>query len=71
MLFKQSTHDYEVTGFFKNNLGKPVSERRICHNMSKKEAKMQMKVHLLRAYSETIDLNAPVKINVAPTNHQG
>lgn len=70
MLFAPSTHDYEVTGFFKNNLGKPVSEKRICHNMSKKEAKMQMKVHLLRAYCESIDLNTPVKIDVTPADHK-
>ncbi|MFD1671662.1 hypothetical protein ACFQ5M_06125 [Agrilactobacillus yilanensis] len=70
MFFTPSTHDYEVTGCFKNNLGKAVSEKRICHNVSKKEAKMQMKVHLLRAYCESIDLNAPVRIDVEPAHHK-
>lgn len=68
MLFAQRATDYEVVGLFRNNLGQPVAEKRICHNMSKKEAKMQMKVHLLRAYSETIDLDSPVQIDVHPTN---
>ncbi|MCD2255362.1 hypothetical protein ACNAN0_09435 [Agrilactobacillus fermenti] len=69
MLFGERIQDYEVTGLFKNNLGKAIAEKRICHNMSKKEAKMQMRVHLLRAYSESIDLNAPVRINVEPVRH--
>lgn len=68
MLFAQMAQDYEVTGLFKNTLGKSVSEKRICHNMSKKEAKMQMRIHLLRAYSESIDLNTPVQINVHPAH---
>ncbi|WP_415652500.1 hypothetical protein [Schleiferilactobacillus harbinensis] len=34
--------------------------------MSKKEAKMDMQMYILRAYSNSIDLDRPIKINCSP-----
>ncbi|WP_040536695.1 hypothetical protein [Schleiferilactobacillus shenzhenensis] len=66
MLFAGRVQDYQVTGLFRDSEGRSVCEERICHNMSKKEAKMDMQMYILRAYSNAIDLDRPIKISCQP-----
>lgn len=63
MLFFDSARDYEVTCSFRNIEGKQIVKKRICHNVSKREAKEGMKHYIFRSYSDSLDIHKPIKID--------
>lgn len=67
MLFLSSIRDYEVIGIFEDNTGKRVIKRRICHNVSRREAKSAMKKYIVSSFSNTLNINKPIKIDTKPT----
>ena len=64
LLLHNHVSDYHVEGTFESAAGQAVCERRVCHNMTKREAKMEMRLHLLQTYADTMNLERPIKIKV-------
>lgn len=61
--FDHAKGDYEVTCVFKDTAGQKVTKKRVCHNVSRREAKMGMKHYIFRSYSNSMDIHHPVKID--------
>ncbi|MCO6541531.1 MAG: hypothetical protein J6573_04395 [Lactobacillus sp.] len=56
--------DYEVVGIFNMVSGEQVVTKRICHNVSKREAAAHMKQFVQTNYHDTLDLHRPIKVAV-------
>ncbi|WP_057769810.1 hypothetical protein [Lactobacillus selangorensis] len=68
MLFVNRTQDFHVMGICYDHAGHQIAEKRVCHNMSKREAKKDMQQHLLKTYSNSINLDSPIKVKVKPVD---
>ena len=64
MLFAAHLRDYEVVGQYTDKWGHRHDSSRVCHQMTKKEARDAMQRYLLQHYSDSVDLNAPNKVKV-------
>lgn len=62
--------DYEVIVICKMISGEQVIVKRICHNVSKREATEHMKQVVQDRYHETLDLKRPIKIVVKSVNEK-
>lgn len=60
--------DYEVVVMCKMISGEQVIVKRICHNVSKREAAEHMKQIIQDRYHESLDLNRPIKVVVKSVN---
>lgn len=67
MLFLSGIRDYEVIGVFEDNNGQRVIKKRICHNVSRREAKNAMKKYIVSSFSSTLNIHKPIKIDTKPT----
>ncbi|MBA1434160.1 hypothetical protein [Bombilactobacillus bombi] len=56
--------DYEVVGMFSSISGEQVVTKRVCHNVSKREAAAHMKQLVQTNYRDTLDLQQPIKVAV-------
>ncbi|MGR3741327.1 hypothetical protein [Companilactobacillus sp. DQM5] len=68
MLFFGNARDYEVTCIFKNIEGQEITKKRICHNVSRREAREGMKHYIFRSYSDSMDIHKPIKIDTKPAH---
>ncbi|NUG66821.1 hypothetical protein GYU96_02980 [Lactobacillus mellis] len=50
--------------------GEQVIVKRICHNVSKREAAEHMKQIIQDRYHESLDLNRPIKVVVKSVNEK-
>ncbi|EGF48151.1 hypothetical protein AAULR_19256, partial [Lacticaseibacillus rhamnosus MTCC 5462] len=57
MLFAAHLRDYEVVGQYTDKWGHRHDSSRVCHQMTKKEARDAMQRYLLQHYSDSVDLN--------------
>ena len=57
MLFAAHLRDYEVVGQYTDKWGHRHDSSRVCHQMT-------MQRYLLQHYSDSVDLNAPIKVKV-------
>lgn len=62
--------DYEVIVICRMISGEQVIVKRICHNVSKREATEHMKQVVQDRYHETLDLKRPIKIVVKSVNEK-
>ncbi|GKQ42185.1 hypothetical protein RD055328_01080 [Companilactobacillus sp. RD055328] len=60
--------DYEVTCVFKDNSGQKITKKRVCHNVSRREAKEGMKHYIFRSYSNSMDVRQSLKIETKATH---
>lgn len=67
MLFFGNHGDYEVTCNFLNKEGQAMAKKRICHNVSKKEARDGMRDYVTNRFSDIIDVAHPIKVVAKPT----
>ncbi|WP_099974422.1 MULTISPECIES: hypothetical protein [Lactobacillaceae] len=68
LFFGNDNGDYEVTCQFHSKSGQSIAKKRVCHNVSKKEAREGMMSYITRTFSETIDCTAPIKIIASKTS---
>ena len=62
MLFFGNHGDYEVTCNFLSKEGQTIAKKRICHNVSKKEARDGMRDYVTNRFSDIIDVAHPIKV---------
>ena len=62
MLFFGNHGDYEVTCNFLSKEGQTIAEKRVCHNVSKKEARDGMRDYVTNRFSDIIDVAHPIKV---------
>ena len=67
MLFAAHLRDYAVTGQYTDKWGQRHDSARVCHQMTKKEAREAMQRYLLQHFSDSVDLSAPIKVKVQAT----
>ena len=60
MLFAAHLRDYEVVGQYTDKWGHRHDSSRVCHQMTKREARDAMQRYL-------VDLDAPIKVKVQAT----
>lgn len=70
MFFINQVGDYKVTGTCEDHAGHKIAENRICHNMSKREAKQEMKLHLMQRYANAINLSVPIRVKALQMVHK-
>lgn len=63
-MFARHICDYEVTGMFNKVDGEQVVIKRICHNVSKREAATRMKRYVQLTYADSLDVRRPIRVNV-------
>lgn len=63
LFFDRCPRDYEVTGEFNDVSGKRIVTKRVCHNVSKREATQRMRDYVKNEYNDSIDVYHPIKIN--------
>ncbi|UQS83966.1 hypothetical protein [Bombilactobacillus thymidiniphilus] len=68
LFFGRPVSDYEVIGIFTKISGERVTTKRVCHNVSRREAVLKMKQWVQNEYSETLDIHRPIKINAKNTH---
>ncbi|MFC6322879.1 hypothetical protein [Companilactobacillus baiquanensis] len=68
MLFFGNHGDYEVTCKFLNKEGQRIAKKRVCHNVSKKEARDGMRDYITNRFSDTIDVAQPIRVIAKPAD---
>lgn len=67
-VFNRQVCDYEVVCMFNTVNGERVVAKRVCHNVSRREAIQRMKNWVQTNYSDNLDVHQPIKVNVK-VNH--
>jgi hypothetical protein len=49
-----------------NKEGQRIAKKRVCHNVSKKEARDGMRDYITNRFSDTIDVAQPIRIVAKP-----
>ncbi|UQS82388.1 hypothetical protein MOO45_01490 [Bombilactobacillus folatiphilus] len=63
LFFDRQVCDYEVIGKFNKIGGEQVVTKRVCHNVSRREAIQRMRLWVQAQYSDSLDVHHPIKIN--------